>query len=56
MKTRGQVYLVGLLFGILFLIAPQGWAQPKPEAKGPTIIHAFAVEKGYYGYIWKIYL
>ncbi len=26
------------------------------RVKGPNIIHAFAVEKGYYGYIWKIYL
>lgn len=46
----------------LTLFAPfQGWsqlfpnagAQPKP---GPIITHAFAVEKGYYGYIWKIYI
>jgi hypothetical protein len=56
MKAKGQVYLVGLLFGIVFLIAPQGWAQPKPEAKGPAITHAFAIDKGYYGSIWKIYL
>jgi hypothetical protein len=38
------------------MIAPQGWAQPKSEVKGPTIIHAFAIDKQYYGYIWKIYL
>lgn len=56
MKAKGQVCLVGLLFGIVFLIAPQGWAQPKPEAKGPAITHAFAIDKGYYGSIWKIYL
>jgi hypothetical protein len=56
MKAKGQVYLVGLFFGIVFLIAPQGWAQPKPEAKGPALMHAFAVDKGYYGSIWKIYL
>ncbi len=31
-------------------------AQSRPEAKGPIITHAFAVDKGYYGYIWKIYL
>jgi hypothetical protein len=47
---------IGLLCWILFLIAPQGWAQQKSEAKGPAIIHAFAVDKGYYGSIWKIYL
>ena len=30
--------------------------QPKPGSKGPVITNAFAVSKGYYGYIWKIYL
>jgi hypothetical protein len=25
-------------------------------AKAPIITHAFAVEKGHYGYIWKIYI
>jgi hypothetical protein len=56
MKIKELASLIGLLGGFLFLIAPQGWAQPKSEMKGPTIIHAFAVENGYYGYIWKIYL
>jgi hypothetical protein len=56
MNTKEQVYLIGLLLGIVLLTAPQGRAQPKPEAKGPNIIHALAVEKGYYGSIWKIYL
>jgi hypothetical protein len=27
-----------------------------PETKAPIITHAFAVDKGYYGYIWKIYI
>jgi len=26
------------------------------ETKAPIITHAFAVDKGYYGYIWKIYI
>ncbi len=30
--------------------------QPKAGTRGPIITHAFAVEKGYYGYIWKIYI
>jgi len=30
--------------------------QPKPGTSAPIIKHAFAVEKGSYGYIWKIYL
>jgi len=56
MKTKEQIYLIGLLLGVVLLIAPQGWAQPKPEAKGPKIVHAHAADKGYYGSIWKIYL
>lgn len=56
MKTKKQIYLIGLLLGIVLLIVPQGWAQPKPEAKGPIITNAFAVEKGYYGSIWRIYI
>jgi hypothetical protein len=39
----------------LFLLS-YGWAQPKPESKGPIITQSFAVERGYYGYIWKIYI
>jgi hypothetical protein len=56
MKMNERVCLIGLLFGVGLLIAPQGWAQPKLEAKGPSIIHAFAIDKQYYGYIWRIYL
>jgi hypothetical protein len=56
MKTKTQIYLIGLFFGMVFSIAHQGWAQPKPETTGPTVINAFAVDKGYYGYVWKIYL
>jgi len=26
------------------------------ETKAPIITHAFAVDKGYYGYIWEIYI
>lgn len=37
-------------------ITSKGWTQPKPETKAPVITHSFAVEKGYYGYVWKIYI
>jgi hypothetical protein len=56
METKGHLYLIGLSFLIVLLIAPQGWAQPQSETKGPNIIHAIAVDKGHYGTIWKIYL
>lgn len=33
-----------------------GGAQPKAGTHAPIITNAFAVERGYYGYIWKIYI
>ena len=56
MRTKKLLYIFGLLFALTFYIAHPGWAQPKPEAKATVITHSFAVEKGYYGYIWKIYI
>ena len=53
--SHKRIYFIGaLLLG--FFMASQGWSQPKPETVGPVITHAFAVNKGYYGYIWKIYI
>jgi hypothetical protein len=58
MKTLKLTYFysIGLLLGVMFLIAPTGWTQTKPKTKAPVITHSFAVEKGVYGYIWKIYI
>jgi hypothetical protein len=56
MKTKKLIYFLGFFFALLFLIAPKGWTQPKPETEAPIITHAFAVDKGGYGYIWKIYI
>ncbi len=41
---------------MVLLIGAQGWTQPKPEARGAAIINAFAVDRGHYGCIWRIYL
>lgn len=38
------------------LFTPEGGKSPKPGDHAPVIKHTFAVEKGHYGYIWKIYL
>ncbi|NWG04948.1 MAG: hypothetical protein HXY44_19010 [Syntrophaceae bacterium] len=38
------------------LIPPEGAKPIKPGTNAPVIKHTFAVEKGHYGYIWKIYL
>ena len=56
MKTNRICWLLTIVLGVLLLSVSQDWAQPKPQRKGPIITHAFAVEKGKYGYIWKIYL
>ena len=56
MKTKKILWFLGIVLGILFLGVSQDRAQIKPERKGPIITHGFAVEKGIYGYIWKIYL
>jgi hypothetical protein len=48
--------LFGLSFGFPGRTQPLGEILRKPGTRGPVITHAFAVEKGYYGYIWKIYI
>jgi len=63
MNSKKALYVISVLL-ILVLFAPfQGQAQLFPYEGGPTkpgmhapiITHAFAVDRGYYGYIWKIY-
>jgi len=54
MNHKYMYNVIALLLGLF--MASSVWAQPTPETKGPVIAHAFAVEKGYYGYIWKIYI
>ena len=64
MKFKKTFYLTGILLALILFVPYQGWSQmfpyygvkPKPEAYGPIITHGFAVTRGYYGYIWKIYL
>ncbi len=62
MPTRRAFWLFSLILMLILFNACPGWVQPsgggqpKPEPKQPIITHAFAVEKGYYGYVWKIYL
>jgi hypothetical protein len=62
MRITRIFWLSGLTLAFILFSAYPGWVQPlggvqpRPERRGPIITHAFAVEKGYYGYIWKIYL
>jgi hypothetical protein len=55
MKKRIFPRVFGALT-ITLLLFSFGWAQSKPESKAPMITHSFAVEKGYYGYVWKVYI
>jgi len=56
MNIKKIFWLVGLVLAVSLFFASEGLTQPKPETKSPVITHSFAVEKGYYGYIWKIYI
>jgi hypothetical protein len=64
MKTKKILSVLSIVLGIILLGGSQSWAQllgfgggqAKPGTQGPVITQSFAVEKGYYGSIWKIYL
>jgi hypothetical protein len=62
MRTGKIFWLFSLIFAFILFNAYPGLTgvASEREARGPTrgpiITHAFAVERGYYGYIWKIYL
>ena len=64
MNSKKVLCFISLLFALTFFAPYQGWAQlfqysggpTKPGTHAPIITHSFAVEKGYYGYIWKIYI
>ncbi len=56
MNGKRILWPLSIVLGVLLFGVSQDWAQPKPEKRGPIITHAFAVERGEFGYIWKIYL
>ena len=65
MNLRKALYFIGISLIVILFTPFQGRAQLFPYIEGrqpgagmrpPIITHAFAVEKGYYGYIWKIYI
>jgi hypothetical protein len=65
MNTKKALCFLSLLLALTFLMPCKGWSQlfpytgggqAKPGTRAPMITHAFAVEKGYYGYIWRIYI
>ena len=66
MKIKRILCLISLLLALTFFMPCHGWTQPlfryeggtqvKPGTHAPIITNAFAVDKGQYGYIWKIYI
>jgi len=56
MNKKQIHFLSGVLMFFVLLSGQQGWAQPGAKTEGPVTTHAFAVEKGSYGFIWKIYI
>jgi len=58
MRTTKIFWLFGLTLPFILFSATPGstGAEPKRETRAPVITHAFAVEKGYYGDVWKIYI
>ncbi len=66
MKSTKILMCLGISVTVVFLFAVAGIARPlfpyfegtevKPGTHAPKITHSFAVEKGYYGYIWKIFI
>jgi hypothetical protein len=53
---RKLFWLLSLFLSVILFTVSQGWTQSRPGTKAPIITHSFAVEKGIYGYIWKIYI
>ncbi len=51
-----KILFLALLLAVSLFTGHQGWAQPKPEGKGPIITHAYAIDKGRLGSILKLYI
>ena len=66
MNLKKILCIISLLLALTFFVPCQGWTEPlfpyegggqtRPGTHAPMITHTFAVERGYYGYIWKIYI
>jgi hypothetical protein len=55
MMIQRVTCFMGLLLGVAVWVNP-GWTQSKPETKMPVILSSYALDKGQYGTIWKIYV
>ena len=56
MRTKKNFLSVGLMLAMALFISHGGWAQTRPETKAPIITNAYAIDRGRYGSILKIYI
>jgi len=49
-------YFLTLLALVVLIVPSLVWSEAKPNGSSPVITASFALEKGYYGYAWKIYI
>jgi hypothetical protein len=66
MNLKKIMCVISMLLALTFFVPCQIWAQAlfpyegggqiKTGTQAPIITHSFAVERGFYGYIWKIYI
>ena len=50
------IYLTVILASVAMLVPQVAGAESKAKGNPPVITNAFTVERGNYGYIWRIYL
>lgn len=53
---KNIIFCIFLFFAIVVMSPVIGESADKPKGNPPVITASFATERGYYGYIWKIYL
>ena len=65
MSSKKILSLFSILLALTIFVPGQGWTQlfpysggtqSRPGTRPPVISNAFAVDKGYYGNIWRIYI
>ena len=58
MVAKRFFWLIGFVFAVSLLTFSQGWAQmqPKPGTKAPVITNSYAIEKGGFGNVLRIYI
>ena len=56
MNTKNIFISISLMLAMILFFSHEGWTQPKPGTHAPIITHAYAIDKGRYGTILKIYI